>query len=258
MYRYFKTKILRTREDGNLVEYSIMAHDASDFDEPYDDLTNCRYDRYIVNVIKQYAGETSVVDEYCEMFDAGINKEPPDEMEEWFNMNSSKYANIEEYNVKLLERPRSTEIDPDIKDLIVELNAIGLKTVSSCQGSYSYEEAYPRKPIQTHSILAYILFDQEVSLPKELVEMINAFGHMRASLLDDHYDATIPARWLVEADISKGRWENNKNFPDNFRYILSLWNKVKRNREPVKEETDPVVEETPKPKKSRKRKETNS
>jgi hypothetical protein len=102
----------------------------------------------------------------------------------------------EQFNSKLIIQEKSTgEIDPDIRDLIDELNSHELITKYSCQGT---DQPWRDRPGYTdsHSEVAYIVFKQD--MPTEFYNLLK----------DD-------SRLIVCVDSIHARYRKyNKDFPE--------------------------------------------
>ena len=158
----FQEKINKKLSDGRRVSFDLSIHseDLSDDDE------GC----FFCN-IKVYE-EKKVASEYYRKFLVRkYNKQHFSKFVEKF-CEDEKYR--EQFNIvhdKVYE-PHKQDIDPEIKDIIEELNKLGLKTVYCCQGTKDEFSDRPR-PTDGHSILAYIYFQKP--LPTIFLKLISMY-----------------------------------------------------------------------------------
>ena len=107
----------------------------------------------------------------------------------------------EQFNLNLSIREKSTgEIDPNIRDLIDELNSHELITEYSCQGT---DQPWSDRPgyLDSHGVVAYIAFKQ--AMPTEFYNLVKE-----------------DSRLIVRENSIHARWRKyNKDFPE----IVRQW-----------------------------------
>ncbi len=158
----FQEKTNRKLDDGRKAIFSLSAHTG--------DLTDTEEGNFLCE-IKLYEDKKVVNEYYRKFLVRKYNKQHYSKFIEKFCADD-KYR--EQFNIihdKVYE-PHKQEIDPEIKEIIEELNILGLKTVYSCQGT---KDEYSDRPKvkDGHSILAYIWFQKK--LPPIFIKLLSMY-----------------------------------------------------------------------------------
>jgi hypothetical protein len=157
----YRDEVRRNIEDNRMLLFTLVAHEW-DFKEDSPE-------RHYSCVIKEYDENGALAEEYWkgfpfECFDRDEYMRFVDEFCDCFEMR-------DKYNLRhhfVTRRFNDGSIDERLRDLLFDLNDMGIKTDFSCQGTDAEWTDYPC-PVDAHSVTAYI---QTNSIPEELREKL--------------------------------------------------------------------------------------